>query len=160
EQRDKLRQFVEAGGTIFAEACCSRQPFRNGFQAFVHETFPEYPLTELGREHPIWSSLFPLHPGPFTLMGLDAGCRTSIIFAPTALSCLCEQADNPGVAAMSQQAMQLGANIAAYVTGREPLRDKLDAVTVPSARNARLIDGAAGVQIAQLMHSGDWKPDP
>src|SRR5205085_5886699 len=78
-QCQKLRQFVEAGGTIFAEACCSRPVVRQGFQNFVRETFPEYPLTELAAEHPIWSSLFKLRPGQFTLLEIGrASCRERV----------------------------------------------------------------------------------
>src|SRR5206468_2117209 len=65
------------------------------------------------------------------------------------------------VAALSQQAFQLGANIAAYATGREPLRDKLETVTLPARDDsARRGSDEGAVQMVQLVHAADWKPDP
>ncbi|MEE8170707.1 MAG: DUF4159 domain-containing protein, partial [Phycisphaerae bacterium] len=158
--RDKLRKFVEAGGTILAEACCSRAAFQRGFERFVSETFAEYPLRELGSEHPVWTALHAVEPGVFPLYGIDVGCRTSVFFAPTDLSCLWEQA---GVPKLSEQAFQLGTNIAAYATGREPLRDRLDLMSLPEEEDNA--DGPApppttGLRIAQIVHNGDWRTDP
>lgn len=157
--RGKLRRFVEAGGTLFVESCCSRPAFREGFTRFVETVFPEQKLRELAADHPVWKSLFQLKPGEWPLLGVDTGCRTSIIFSPRDLSCLWEQADVPQ---LSRAAFELGANIAAYATGREPLRDKLDRVVVPAgqAPPPDWTPPRGALQFAQLSHSGDWKPDP
>ena len=50
-QRQRLRRYVEEGGTIFAEACCGARAFREGFRAFARATFPEYPLRRLPEDH-------------------------------------------------------------------------------------------------------------
>lgn len=155
KQRAALRRYVEAGGTLLAEACCSRQRFVAGFEAFAKDTFPEYPLGDLAADHAVWSAMFPMQPGDFRLRGIDIGCRTSIFLAPTDLSCLWEQADVPR---LSRQALQLGANIAAYATGRAPLRDRLDTIALPDPPADRPADHGV-LQIAQLMYDGDWHPD-
>ncbi len=157
--RNKLRRFVEAGGFIFAEACCSRPRFRKGFERFIQQTFPQYALRELESTHPVWHALHRLKPGRWPLFGLDSGCRTSIIFSPRDLSCLWEQADVPK---LSNKAFRLGANIAAYATGREPLRDKLAEVTLPKRRRLQIegVPVRGTLEIAQISHAGDWKPDP
>lgn len=156
--KEKLRRYVEGGGTILAEACCSRREFIEGFEKFAAAVFPEQPLVELGAEHAVWNALFELRPGPFRLKGIDLGCRTSVIFAPVDLSCLWEQGDVPG---LSEPAFQLGTNIAAYVTGREPMRDRLTRVVAAPEHGAGDAAAAApgALQLAQIIHDGDWRPD-
>ncbi len=163
-QRAKLRAYVEQGGTLLAEACCSRAEFRAGFEAFAAATFPDSPLRMLGPEHAVYSVLFPIRetvaPGPVQpdLLGIDYGCRTAVIFAPRDLSCLWEQGDVPG---SSERAFQLGANIAAYAVGRRPLRDRLDAVVLPKTAAVEAGPPAAdALRLAQVVYEGDWRPFP
>lgn len=156
EQTKKLSEFVQQGGAILAEACCSRQEFRVGFESFAAQTFPDTPLRRLTPEHPVFHALYDL-PADVELFGIDIGCRTSILFLPRDLSCLWEQADVPG---LSDRAFAIGANIAAYFVGRQKLPDKLDAVhRVRALADSRPVAPSA-LQIGQLMHNGDWRPDP
>lgn len=156
---EKIHRFILGGGTLFAESCCSRKPFRKGLERFIEQMYPENRLRELEPGHPIWHALHDLKPGRWPLFGLESGCRTSVIFSPNDLSCLWEQADVPK---LSEEAFKLGANIAAYATGREPLRDKLAEVTLPEGHtpNADDVPVRGTLQFAQIAHSGDWKPDP
>lgn len=160
-QERKIRDYVQGGGLLFVEACCSREAMREGFENMAKRLFREQPLVELDASHPVWTALHKLKPGAWPLYGLDVGCRTSVIFSPRDLSCLWEQADVPD---LSEQALKLGANIAAYATGREPLRDKLSEIVLPAASKtatpARDLPGRGALQIAQLAHSADWRPDP
>lgn len=164
KQTDKVRQFVQQGGTIFFEACCSRDEFRRGFEAFVAGAFPEAPLRELDAGHPVYSAQFDLKPAG--LMGVDIGCRTSILYSPRDISCLWEQARVP---LLSENAFKLGTNIAAFALGRSSLRDRLDVVVLPKTRDATA--PATGVnlkaevspgafRLAQVAYDGDWRPDP
>lgn len=155
-QKTKLHEFIERGGTILAEACCGRDEFRKGFEVFTQETFREAPLRELGDEHPVFHALFDVSSNG--LMGIDLGCRTSVLYSPNDLSCLWEQANIPE---QSENALRLGANIAAYVTGRRPLRDRLDVVTVPRDVSADPVPSLGeGLRLAQVVYDGDWRPDP
>jgi hypothetical protein len=156
----RLADFVAQGGTLLAEACCGRQNFRDGFVAFAREAFPEYELSRLPAHHPVFRSLFSLDGESIELHGITAGCRTSVFYSPHDLSCLWEQANIPR---LSQAAFELGTNIAAYATGLEPLPDKLDVVRVAQRarrHTERETPPRGAVYIAQLMHSGDWRPDP
>lgn len=160
EHVKKLREFVEQGGTILAEACCGRPEFAGGFRAFAKQAWPEIELARLPADHPVFKTLFDLDGSQIHLEGVGAGCRTSVFFSPEDLSCLWEQGDVPN---LSEPALQLGANIAAYATGREPLPDRLDVVrlakkTAEPTASAPVQRGA--VHIGQLMHNGDWRPDP
>ncbi|MEP0848103.1 MAG: DUF4159 domain-containing protein [Phycisphaerae bacterium] len=156
EQQAKLRAFVEQGGTLLTEACCGSLEFRAGFERLARETWPDYPLRELDAEHPVYAAFSASK--PYGLMGIDVGCRTSILFSPRDFSCLWEQAKLP---ALSEQALELGTNIAAFATGRRPLRDRLDVITLPEDEKADRLPPADGaLRLAQLVYRGDWRPDP
>jgi hypothetical protein len=140
---------------MLAEACCGRPEFDAGFKKFVEKMFPDYPLTALEKSHPAYRIVFdvrnPVHP----LYGIDAGCRTAVIYSPKDLSCAWEK-NNP---AQDIEAFQLGTNIAAYVTGKERLAPKLEqyrelatAKPVTAAPNA--------FTFAQVMYAGAWNPHP
>ncbi len=155
-QRAKVRQYIEQGGTLLAEACCGRQEFRTGFEKFVAATFPGQPLRELDAGHPLYSAHFELEPSG--IEGLDVGCRTSILYSPRDLSCLWQQARVP---ILSERAFKIGTNIAAYATGRQALRDRLDIRVVPAAE--ALPSGPPredALRLAQVVYDGDWQPDP
>lgn len=160
-QERKIRDYVQGGGLLFVEACCSREAVRKGFENMVRRVFREQPLVELDASHPVWTALHDLKPTQWPLYGVDVGCRTSIILSPRDLSCLWEQGDVPE---LSEEAFKIGENIAAYATGREPLRDKLAEVVLPPSSKpdqpARELPGRGALQIAQLAHSADWRPDP
>ena len=156
----KLDEYVAQGGTIFAEACCSQETFRDGFRLFALEAFGDYELLRLPPSHPVFRSMFPLNGSQIELYGIEIGCRTSVFFSPRDLSCPWEQADLPRV---SEKAFQIGANIAAYATGNEPLPDKLEVATlVERTRDEIGIESPprGAVHIAQLIHNGDWQPQP
>ena len=52
----KLRDYLDRGGFLFAEAYCGRTGFDKGFRELMALTFPEpeYKLRLLEREHPVW----------------------------------------------------------------------------------------------------------
>ncbi|UCD30501.1 MAG: DUF4159 domain-containing protein [Planctomycetota bacterium] len=159
-QVSKLVDYVNQGGNILAEACCGQQDFRDGFRTFIKQTFPDYELIRLPVEHPVFEMIFKLDGSQTELYGVAAGCRTSVIFSPHDLSCLWEQGNIP---IKSRQAFELGTNIAAYLTGLEPLPDKLDAARIIAKSKLRMesvTPPRGAVYIAQLMHNGDWRPDP
>jgi len=155
-QREKIRKYIEMGGTLFAEACCGSPEFREGFERFAALTFPAVPLRELDPGHPIYSTYYDLQ--PTGLKGMDIGCRTSVVYSPNDLSCLWEQGDVP---VLSERAFKLGTNIAAFAVGRQRLRDPLDVITLPAEQ--QLPPGPPAedaLRLAQVVYDGDWRPDP
>lgn len=156
-QREKVRKYVEQGGTLFFEACCSRADFAKGFEKFLAATFPESPVRELDAGHPVYSAHFDLKPSG--LRGVDIGCRTSILFSPRDVSCLWEQARVP---ILSDAAFKLGTNIAAFALGRTGLRDRLDIVVLPGDKAAAVKpeELGTGLRLGQVVYDGDWRPDP
>ncbi len=156
-EREKVIAYLQQGGTLLLEACCGDERFQAGMQAFAREAFPSQPLRKLDDGHPVYSAFYDL-PGR-GLYGLEVGCRTSLLYSPQDLSCLWEQRD---VELLSEAAFKLGTNIAAFATGRQALRDRLDVVVVPRIRTDG--DGELpaddALRIGQVFYRGDWRPDP
>jgi hypothetical protein len=163
-QKEALRQYVDFGGFVFAEACqgdgCGENvPFERDFLELVEELFPENRLQLLDASHPVYSAQYTLDVNPDRpLYGLQSSCRTSLIYCPRNLSGLWrinrpsfmeqlpERARND-----VRYATQLGVNVVSYATGRE-LKEKLDR---PKA--IALADQGQGqrvVLIPKLAHDG------
>jgi hypothetical protein len=155
-----LREYVEQGGFILAEACCSRPEFDRGFRELVKQIFPnsETTLKELDANHPIWSAHASVPPGSFKLEGVDYGCKTVLIYSPVDFSCLWEaNKDDKGD---GQLAFRLAGNIVAYATGMEPPKPRLTRMEliVDDADEAKIPRGY--LKVAQVEHEGDWQPAP
>ncbi len=161
EEIEKLREFVRQGGTLLAVATCKLLDFRGGFEAFVRVAFPDDTLVRLPPDHPVFSTVFRLDGNRIELYGITGGCRTAVFFSPRDIACLWDVAKVPND---SDEAFRLGTNLAAYATGLEPLPDKLDKVRVVERKESPTATATApsrgAVQIAQLMHNGDWRPNP
>ncbi|QEH38313.1 hypothetical protein OJF2_69140 [Aquisphaera giovannonii] len=158
--RRNLRDFVEQGGFILADACCGSKEFDEGFRALVHAVFPEeeYRLRELSPDHPVWRARHLLTPADHPLWGIEHGCRTVVIYSPTDLSCYWNQAErspeNPAVVL----ATKVGQNIVDYATGRELPPDKL---VLREARDFRAeLPHRNALRIAKLQHGGQWNVAP
>lgn len=159
QEKKILQRYIDNGGFILAEACCGSPAFDAGFKELFGELWPDNDLVELGPDHPVWKSHFPVAPGnPYKLWGMALGCKTVLIYSPQDLSCQWESnnfRDGKGL-----KALQLGANIVAYATGREPPKPRLTHVDVASARDDPRVIPRGFLKVAQIRHQGDWQPAP
>ncbi len=141
----KLRQYIDQGGFIMAEAQSNdrndTQGFDAGFRELMKQVFPEpgYELQLLERSHPIWAAEARIDPEQLRPMeGINFGCRTSVVYIPPhvdsatktpkpSLSCLWEVAPMfrraepypPVVQKQIDAGLGMGLNILAYATERE-----------------------------------------
>jgi hypothetical protein len=137
DQAKKLRDYIDRGGFIFAEACCGNNGFDQGFRDLMDRVFdePEYRLKPVPPEHPLWTAEEPVRPSlrP-NLWAVDYGCRTSVVYAappdargdlPHGLSCYWEVSGGrdrkfgPQLKEQIDAAYSMGINILAYATNRE-----------------------------------------
>jgi len=167
-QRKLLKDYVEQNGFIFAEACngdgCKGDEFEKSFRREMEKIFDK-PLQKLPPTHPIWAAETRVDPKAlpkeFWLYGLDACCRTSVIYSPISLSCRWELARpygltkkyGPAVDADLLNAVKLGVNVAAYATGRE-LKDKLETVAIVQSQKNRQPLDRGSLALGKVMHSG------
>ncbi len=177
KQGQMLREYVDRGGFIFAEACCANgEGFDRGFRALCKKIFPpENQLRLLPPEHPIWHAEEKVAADQQrTLLGIDYGCRTSVVYAPprtasdppNSLSCYWELASWRQPTFKSAQVREqiaasksIGVNVLAYATNRE-LKSKEDNF-VSKADKSLHDDVARGkLSIAKLRHSGGCDTAP
>lgn len=158
-----LRDYIDQGGFLVADACCGREEFDVGFRDLMKRVFPEevYKLKPLSNDHPIWRAKHLLTPGIYPLWGVEHGCRTVVIYSPKDLSCYWNQMDrterdrkNPAIGL----ATMVGQNIVDYATGRELPADKL---VVREVREFKAdVPKRGSLRIAKLQHGGDWNIAP
>lgn len=169
EQKQVLREYIENGGFLFAEACdgngCDGTAFDRSFRELMKEIFPDSELRKLPPDHPVWFAQEKVDPkhlpqdSAFWLWGLDACCRTSVVYCPRNLSCYWElahpyrESNYPApVKAEIEAVTRVGGNVLAYATSRE-LKEKLDrpqiAVSNPGGKSPR-----GALVVPKLSHSG------
>ncbi|HEX3998798.1 MAG TPA: DUF4159 domain-containing protein [Pirellulales bacterium] len=175
-QGQVLRDYIDRGGFIFAEACCAdAEGFDRGFRALMKRVFPpEYQLKVLPPEHPIWHAEETV-PAELqrTLMGIDYGCRTSVVYCPPpkpgdppgGLSCLWELSAghnrrySPAVAAQIDAADKIGINVLAYATNRE-LKTKDQSFKPKAEKSSEDNFARDKIYIAKLRHAGGCDAAP
>ncbi len=158
--RHNLREFVEQGGFILADACCSSPEFDAGFRKLVKDLFPEqeYQLRRLSEDHPVWRARHLLSPDAYPLWGIEHGCRTVLIYSPKDLSCYWNQAERSPANTAVILATKVGQNIVDYATGKELPADKLTPREVRDFKADPAKRGA--LRIAKLQHAGQWNVAP
>lgn len=55
-EQEKLRQFIDHGGMLFADACCGASQFDRSFRALMKQVFPDNPLKRIPPDHEIFSA--------------------------------------------------------------------------------------------------------
>ncbi len=158
--KEKIREYVNQGGFLLADACCGKSEFDRGFRRLMTEIFPEdgYQLRPLMPDHPVWRSRHLLSPEVYPLWGIEHGCRTVVIYSPQDLSCYWNQSEHSPANPAVIRAIKVGQNVIDYATGREMPADKLVVREMHNLKRDSPRRGA--LRIAKLKHAGDWNIAP
>ena len=169
EQKKRLRDYVDRGGFLFAEACCEGELFEQGFRQLMTEIFPEaeYKLRLLPPEHPIWRAEEPVDPEYVRpLWGIDIGCRTSVVLCTGDISCFWELGRAgrethfpPEVQREIGAAQAIGINVLAYATNRE-VKFKEETFEVAVDEGPRDNFERGKLYVAKLKHLGGCNAAP
>lgn len=163
-----LREYVNAGGFIFAVGNCNGAGFDDGFRELIKRMYPngEAELKKLAPEHPIFRSEYLLSDAEVNLWGVDFGCRTAIVYSPDDIGCgwnkwcVSEPPNRrPELKGFVSKSTHIGVNVVAYATGREP-PDKLKQAELAQQAAQRDRIEAGLLQIVQLRHTGGWDTAP
>ncbi len=173
EELQLLKEYLQEGGFIFAAPTCLSTEFEAGLREVLIQILPpgEAELKPLPPDHPVFRSEYLLTPNDtdptgVKLLGVDFGCRTTVIYSPEDLGCLWDYwakqdppKRNPKLKSKIDRATKIGVNVMAYATGREP-PDKTEAPK-KVAETADLDNVERGLlQIAQIRHDGAWNAAP
>jgi hypothetical protein len=153
-----LKDYVENGGTVLAEACCNREQFTKDFHKLVGEITPDAELEPVDETHQLYHGRFEVSPRDFPLEGVSYGCRTAIIFSPRALAGYWE--NNESKSGRGRKAFELGANVIAYASGLEPPKPRLSATDVFRGDGQREEIRRGFLKVGQLQYARDSKPAP
>lgn len=155
-----LRQYVENGGFVVAEACCGKEEFAAKFRKQIKKVFPNGTLEPIPADHPIWtaSGKFRSSWRQFKLEGISMGCRTAVIFSPDDLSCIWES--NQFEDKDKRPAFEMGANIVAYATGLEPPVQRGTKIEMIKAEAGQKTPPRGSLKVAQIRHGRNWQPAP
>ena len=166
DQERNLREYVNQGGFIFAEACCGDVGFDRAFRSLMQKLFPDNSLRLLPSDHPVWYAEEKVDPQYLRpLYGIDACCRTSVVYCPQDLSCYWElsgggrEDDYPqNVQNEIEACLRIGENVVTYATNRE-LKNKLDRPLVANHRGTD--ETSRGVlNVAKVLHNGGGDDAP
>ncbi len=169
----KLRDYVDRSGFIFAEACCSDpSQFDAGIRQLMAAVFsePEYQLQRLAPGHPIWRMQDLVRPdSPYVghLWGVEYGCRACVVYVDQDLSCYWELAQ-PGlwshfpdaIKRHIADALAVGVNVLTYATNREPKGKEQSFNTPDDGEVAAATGSRAVIEIAKLSHGGGCNDAP
>lgn len=173
QQRQRLRAYLTWGGMMIFDACCGRRAFVQSARYEIERIFPQRKLKRIPLDHPVFNSYYenagtvrftpasnlpsPAHCG---LEGIEIGCRMAMVFSPHDMSCGWDMHTHstPGGSWIeSEDALKLGANLMAYATATRDMSVSLaDAKAYVDAEPTR----TDKFRIGQLIHDGDWNPDP
>jgi len=156
KEKAMLKQYVEEGGLIIANADVGKAEFANSVRALGKEFFPEYEFQSLA-EHPLMTSQnFParLWKRQLKVEGVTNGSRLLMVLLPNAdISRALQSRDTNRL----PEAFQFFANAFLYSVDKTGARYKGETFVVrpdPSIVPTRTI------KLARLKYSGRWNPEP
>ncbi len=134
-QRQRLREYVDRGGCLLADAVCSSTSFSEAFRREMAEVFPDSSLLPIPREDPIFGpdlggydlrqsrrrvlrrgdGVAETIPGPPVLEGIRRHGRWAVVFSPYDISCALEGYSGPECQGyVREDAFRLVSNILLY----------------------------------------------
>jgi hypothetical protein len=146
-----LREFAEGGGTIFTHADGGSGEFNRWVAELVRQIFPKYELTQVPRDHALYSTVYKIK-NPPPLLAVSNGSRLMLIHSPTDLAggWQLNWTDE------KKQAFQMGTNLFVYAAGKGNLKNRLSSTYIPEDPD----QPDSSRPIARLQYAGAWDPEP
>ena len=156
EEKAKLREFTDTGGTILFEASCGNKAAKDSWDRILKELWPEFELKRLSKEHALWTADQKIRGRLPILFGMSDGVRTFMIVSWHDMSCAWHR-----LSVIKRPILfDLGGNFYVYATDRRALRARLADKRVMNRTNytaATIRTGShAAVTAVRVKHKGDW----
>ena len=169
EEREKLREYLLAGGMIIYNTGLGSQPFYRSVVAELNEMFPEQPLQRLNSDHPIFHSYYDVDRVRYTpgvrksgfrgdepwFDGIEINCRVVALVSRWGMAVGWQGEVKPEYQAYeSASAFKLGVNILTYASS-------MRAWAKNAALAMKFIDKTESytdtMALAQVRYDGVWK---
>ncbi|MBI5722754.1 MAG: DUF4159 domain-containing protein [Planctomycetes bacterium] len=148
EDVQKLRTYVNQGGTLLSITECSGAPFGTGMKNLYKKLFPKYEMANCGKDHPLYSAHYKL-PGTPAISAISNGVRTLAMHIDADLPLSWQTYS----VATAKGNFQIGANMLSYVTDKE-LYNRGSKVWPDAAAAEKKI------KAARIRYAGNYDPEP
>jgi hypothetical protein len=148
---ENLRNFVRAGGMVFAQSDADSIEFTRFIEDLSHRLFPLYEMQDVPANHPLYSVLYKVKPEP-PLRMVSNGSRILLLHSPTDLTKVWQARD----AQHRPMPFELGTNLFVYAAGKRDLRNRLETTYIPPVAQPSV----QTVPVARLRYAGNWDPEP
>ena len=156
ELKQKLRRYTDTGGTLLLEASCGNPGARTFWKTLVKELWPEWELSRVDRDHPLWKADIDMRGRKPRLEHLNDGIRSIIFYSATDISCTW----HTSAVTRNRAVFDLGTNLPAYAGDKARLRARLSGSMIQPGRGLSGQTLAAGpnanLKLAHLKHGGDY----
>jgi hypothetical protein len=152
----KLRQFVEEGGMILANADCGSKAFTESFRSVCSKMIPAYEFRELPEGHLIYTDQQFRAKGWLNkprLLGLSNGVRELVLLAADQDPSRVWQVPYRG----NIGPYGLGVDIMEYATERTGIREKRRLIHFEADPK---IPATRSLSAARITYDGNWDPEP
>jgi hypothetical protein len=175
EARKRLRRYLQDGGSLICDACCGSDEFLKAWVREMNVVFPRRKSVRLAPDHPVFHTVYDIDEvgyevegkgrfrAPPTLLGVSIGCRTAVFLTPYDLSCAWSgHRHDRGKRVWSEKtgpedANRLGVNMLAYAQAFYGLGRSL---AVQKIYHEAELPAEQSFVFGQVVHGGDWDPDP
>lgn len=169
-ERQKLREYLLAGGMIIFNAGMGSKPFYDSARREMELVLPEAPVQRLSPDHPIFNAYYDVGQVEYRravrdtgytsnepwLEGVTYNCRTVAVISRWGMEVGWDPIEDEDVLAYRpESAQRLGMNIVAYATA-------MRAWSQQAAQAMRFVDTPRAttgnsMRIAQIVYDGEWK---
>jgi hypothetical protein len=154
---DNIRSFIQSGGLLFTQADGGDPEFDRFVGEMAKKLFPNYPLTALSPDHPLFSSLFHMQIKP-SLKAVSNGARLLMVHSSVDLARAWQLREQK----VNKMPFEFGLNLFLYASGKHQLRNRLETnyITAPSEAPTYTINVARVRYGSDRDHAGNWDPEP
>jgi hypothetical protein len=149
---DNIRSFIQSGGVLFTQSDGGDPEFDRFVGEMAKKLFPNYSLTDIPLDHPLFSSLFHMQTKP-KLKIVTNGARLLMVHSPADLARAWQLREQK----VNKMPFEFGLNLFLYASGKHELQNRLETnyITAPSQTPTYTIN-VARVQYG----TGNWDPEP
>ena len=153
EEIGRLRSYVQSGGMLLTHADADSPEFTQYVeQVLAARLFPQYPMSDVPENDPIYSTQYSLKPPLPKLRGVSNGSRWLLIHSPLDRAAKWQaQSEKP-----ARSSFELAANLFIYAAGKSDLLTRFVSPFIPEPAKPPV----ATLNVARLRYAGNWDPEP